>query len=125
MFISLLLTVHHFSLWWHALALVLIAVFLKASVVDLQPLQALLNAAIRECLVLSQITDKEAASLCGMSYQNFNRALSGEAYRSLSLAHLFQLPWRFWLRFGPMLMWMVAKKHAEEIAETFSIKRSA
>ncbi len=90
---------------------------------DLEPLQALVNDAIRKCLLLSELTDKEAASLCGMSYVNFNRALSGEKYRSLSLAHLFKLPYRFWLHFGPTLMWMVAKKHAEEIAETLKLRK--
>jgi hypothetical protein len=113
-----------FALWQYLVAGIGF-VLLQCAAMDLDPLQQVINEAIRECLVLEKITDQQAASICGMSENNFRRALSGEPLRSLSLARLFRLPWGFWLRFGPMLMWMVAKKHAQEIADTFSLKRSA
>jgi hypothetical protein len=113
-----------FELWQYLVAGIGF-VLMQCAAQDLEPLQQVVNAAIVECLTLAHIPIKEAASLCGMSEANFRRSLSGEEYRNISLVHLFKLPYRFWLHFGPMLMWMVAKKHAQEIAETFSVKRSA
>lgn len=110
---------------WSVIVLVLFLLGWLCAAMDLAPLQAIVNDAIRECLVLAKITDKEAAALTGMSETHFRRALSGEEHRYVSLVHLCKLPYRFWLHFSPLLMWMVAKKHAQEIAETFSAKRSA
>jgi len=98
---------------------------LKLSVMDTSDLQHLVNEMILECLTLAKIPIKEAAALAGLTETAFRNALSGEKYRHISLFHLLQLPYRFWLHFGPALMWAVAKKHANEIAETFSMKRSA
>lgn len=116
------------SLLQEVWTLVICALFLVGwlcAAMDLQPLQQLVNDAVVECLTLAKITMQEAASLCGMSETNFRRALSGEEYRNISLVHLCALPYRFWLHFGPYLMWMVAKKHAREIAETIVVRRSA
>ncbi len=112
-----------FSLWQIALVAFWL-VGIKATVMDVEPLQQLVNDTIRKCLVLADITDKQAAALCGISETHFRRALSGEPQRYISLVHLFRLPYRFWLHFGPMLMWMVAKQHAEEIAASFSARRA-
>lgn len=123
--IAVLMTVYHFSSGWLWFGAVVFFLCLKGAVMDLQPLQMLVNEAIVDCLSIAHLTMQEAASICGMSEANFYRALSGERYRSLSLAHLLKLPYRFWLHFGPNLMWLVAKKHAQEIADTLSLKRSA
>lgn len=95
------------------------------SVVDLKPLQQLVNDAVIECLTVSRIPIKEAAYLNGMSESNFRRMLSGEDYRNISLVHVCALPYRFWLHFGPELMWMVAQKHMQEIGETVTVRRQA
>lgn len=55
----------------------------------------------------------------------FRRALRGEGYRLLALNHLIKLPYAFWLWFGPALMWIVAKKHAAEIADTVAVRLKA
>ena len=98
---------------------------LKLSVMDTSDLQHLVNEMILECLTLAKIPIKEAAALAGLTETAFRNALSGEKYRHISLFHLLQLPYRFWLHFGPMLMWAVAKKHVREIGETVGMRRSA
>jgi len=98
---------------------------LRLSTMDTSDLQGLVNEMILECLTLAKIPIKEAAALAGMTETAFRNALSGEKYRHISLFHLLQLPYRFWLHFGPMLMWAVAKKHVREIGETVGMRRSA
>lgn len=120
-----ILTYHHLSSGWFYFSMFIFFVGCKCSAMDLQPLQIVINEAIAESLALAKVTVKEAASICGMSEPNFYRAISGERYRSLSLASLMKLPYRFWLHFGPQIMWLVAKKHAQEIAETIGLRRSA
>lgn len=115
--------IHYAPSFFQQIVSIVIAVLFLAgwlcAAMDLRPLQQLVNDAVIECLVIAKITMQEAAFLCGMSETNFRRALSGEENRNISLVHLCMLPYRFWGRFGPLLMWMVAKKHMQEIAETF------
>lgn len=118
-------THHGLNSVWQFASLIAIFALFKCAAMDLAPLQRIVNDGIRECLTLARITHQEAATLTGMSETNFYRALSGEESRNLSLVHLFKLPYRFWLHFGPMLMWLVAKKHAQEIRESFQSVRSA
>ena len=105
--------------------LVLWVIGMKCAAMDVSDLRELVQTAILQCLELAQIPIKEAASLAGMTDTHFRKALSGDGGRHLGLLHLLNLPYRFWLHFGPQLMWMVAKKHAAEIAESFSFARRA
>lgn len=93
---------------------------LKASAMNLDHIEAIINDAIVNCLALAQIPVKEAAAIAGMTETHFRKALSGESYRHITLVHLLKLPYKFWLFFGPQIMWLVARKHAIEIAETIS-----
>ena len=113
------------SEWWIAAVSIVWVVGMKCAAMDLAELRELVQNAILQCLELAQIPIKEAAVLCGMTDTHFRKALKGEAGRHLGLLHLMGLPYRFWLHFGPQLMWMVAKKHAVEIAESFSFARRA
>jgi hypothetical protein len=113
------------SEFWMAVALTVWIVAMKCAAMDVSDLRQLVQTAILQCLELAQIPIKEAASLAGMTDTHFRKALSGDGGRHLGLLHLLNLPYRFWLHFGPQLMWMVAKKHAAEIAESFSFARRA
>lgn len=88
---------------------------------NLDHIEAIVNDAIINCLSLAHIPVKEAAAVTGMSETNFRKALTGESYRHITLVHLLKLPYKFWLYFGPQVMWLVARKHAIEIAETIAL----
>ncbi len=108
-----------------ALASASVLAGIKCASMDLSELRDVLKDAILDSLERAQIPIKEAAACAGMSDSHFRKALAGEGNKHLSIVHLMGLPYKFWLTFGPNLMWLVAKKHAIEIAESFSVARRA
>ncbi len=109
---------------WAAIVGGMVLAGMKCAAMDFVELRETVNHAILDCLERSQIPIKEAAAVAGMTETHFRKALSGEGNRQISIVHLMGLPYRFWLHFSPTLMWMVAKKHAQEIAETFTLRRA-
>ncbi len=91
---------------------------------DLSHLEAIIGDAIVNCLSHAQIPIKEAAMLMEMNETNFRKALTGEAGRTITLVRLIKLPYRFWLHFGPQIMWLVTRKHMIEIGETFAAMKA-
>lgn len=113
-----------YSAWFIAL-LIFFFVGVNCAAMDLTPLDQLLGEAVASALISAGITVKQAVALMAIDETQFRKALKGEGYRNLSLNHLVKLPWAFWLYFGPTLMWLVAKKHATEIAETVTLRERA
>lgn len=110
---------------WFLVALIAWVLCLKCSAMDLSNMDVVLGQTVQSALVSAGITIKEAIALMDIDETQFRKALRGEGYRLLALNHLIKLPYRFWLAFGPTLMWLVAKKNAIEIAETLGVRTSA
>ena len=72
--------------------------------------------------MLAGITEKQAADLMGMDPSNLRKALRGEGQLQIGVARLMRLPFAFWMRFSPTLLYLVAQKHVTEIAEDLGVK---
>jgi hypothetical protein len=110
---------------WAAIVGGMVLAGMKCAAMDFSELRGMVNDAILDCLERGRIPIKEAADCAGMTETHFRKALSGEGNRQISIVHLMGLPFdRFWLHFGPTLLWLAAKKHAKEIAENFTLRRA-
>lgn len=83
-------------------------------------LELFLAESVRRTLAFTNITEKEAADAMKMDESYLRRCLRGEC--DLSLTKMVRLPYRFWPVFGPMLLFIVAQKRADEIAESFGLE---
>lgn len=113
-----------FSFWQVALAGV--AIFLRVcGAMDLSPLEKLLGEAVLLSLQNARITVDQAADAMKMHPSQLHKCLRGDPSHHFSLNRLLRLPWEFWLLFSPTLLYLVAKKRASEIADTFGLSRAA
>lgn len=98
---------------------------LRCSAMDLESLEVLLGNAVLSALESAKVTVKEAGALMVLDESTLRKAIRGEKSHHWSLNRLMKLPFSFWLHFGPTLLWLVAKRNAQEIAETVGLRRSA
>ncbi len=97
----------------------------QLATMDLSPLEKMLGEAVLLALQTARITSEEAAALMKMHPSQLQKCLRGDQSHHFSLNRLLRLPWSFWLVFSPALLYLVAKKHAGEVAETFGLRKSA
>lgn len=100
--------------------LVLWLLLQRLQALDTSELEKLLAQSVADALHNARICTKEAAGAMGISDSLLARQLRGEPGQHLSLTKLIRLPWEFWLWFGPTLMWLVAKKRINELADEVS-----
>jgi hypothetical protein len=98
---------------------------IKAMSFDLSDLEKVLGESVRDALMLARITEEQAADLMGMHVSALRKCLRGEGQLQLGVARLMRLGFVFWLHFSPVLMYLVAKKHAMETAEGLGIRKGA
>ncbi len=122
MFAVLLASPVHGSSSLAAFSLVIFLLILRCSAMDLSSLEAVIGQAVRESLLLAGITEEQAADLMQMDLSALRKCLRGEGRLQLGVARLLRLPFGFWLRFSPSLMYLVAKQHASQIADDLGIK---
>jgi len=96
---------------------------LKLSAVSTDELEKDLGQAVLDSLDRAQITVKEAAAIMHLDESNFRKQLRGEPSHHISLTRLLRLPYRFWLWLSPSLIYLVAKRNAEEIAVSIGMRR--
>ena len=82
-----------------------------------------LGQAVLDSLDRAQITVKEAAAIMRLDESNFRKQLRGEPSNHISLTRLLRLPYRFWLWLSPSLIYLVAKRNAEEIAVSIGMRQ--
>ena len=97
------------------LILLLWALVFRLSVVSTDDLEQLLVDGVRDTLLGVGLTIKEAAYDMRIDENQLRRQLNREPNQYLALVRLFRLPFRFWMAFGPLLMYLVAKKRWQEI----------
>lgn len=106
--------------------LVLWVLVMRLSTIDTAEIELLLAQSVVNALHAAQLTQKDAAAYMRIDIKQLGRQLRGEPMQHLSLTKLVRLPFVFWLSFGPALMYLVAKKRYDEIAEEVeNIKRRA
>ncbi len=110
---------------WELVFLGLWVFAVKAASMDFTELEKIAGQAVRETLMLAGITEENAADLMHMDVSALRKCLRGEGKLQLGVARLMRLPFGFWLHFSPVLMYLVAKKHAQEIAESLGLRKSA
>lgn len=96
---------------------------LKLSAVSTDDLERDLGQAVLDSLDRAQITVKEAAAIMRLDEANFRKQLRGEPSNHISLTRLLRLPYRFWLWLSPSLIYIVAKRNAEEIAVSIGLRQ--
>jgi len=84
-----------------------------------EELEVVLGEAVGLSLVQARLTIKEAAALMRIDESQFRHSLRGGKGYHLSLNRLLRLPFAFSLHFGPALIYLVAKKNIQEIADDF------
>lgn len=112
-----------FSVWQVVAAGVI--VFLRiCGAMDLSPLEKLLGEAVLLSLQNARITVDQAADAMRMHPSQLHKCLRGDPSHHFSLNRLLRLPWEFWFFFSSALVYLVAKKRASEIADTFGLSRA-
>jgi len=96
---------------------------LKLAASSTDGLERDLGQAVLDALDRAHLTVKEAAALMRIDESQFRKQLRGEASNHLSLTRLMRLPYRFWLWLSPSLIYLVAKRNAEEIAESMRLRQ--
>jgi hypothetical protein len=96
---------------------------LKLSAMTTDDLEKDLGQAVLDSLDRAQITVKEAAAIMHLDESNFRKQLRGEPSNHISLTRLLRLPYRFWLWLSPSLIYLVAKRNAEEIAVSIGLRQ--
>lgn len=84
---------------------------------ELDELMKLAAEAVREALFKAHLTDEQAADLMRIQVGQLRRQLRAEPGNHLSIARLFLLPMSFWLCFGPITLFLVAKRSYRQIAD--------
>lgn len=121
--LPVLMPLHRVSLW-HALALVLFVFGQKCSTVDTSDLEKLLGEAVSLALEHARLVVKDACFLMRVDERHFRKGLRAEENAHISLTRLVRLPFTFWLAFTPSLLYLVAKKHAADLANDFGIRKN-
>jgi len=96
---------------------------LKLSASSTDDLEKALGQAVLDSLDRAHITVKEAAAIMHLDESNFRKQLRGEPSNHISLTRLLRLPYRFWLWLSPSLIYLVAKRNAEEIAVSMGMRQ--
>lgn len=120
------MTLEHgsFSIW-QALVAGLVFFGRLCATLDTSHLEKVLGEAVLLALQTARITTEQAADTMRMHPSQLQKCLRGDPSHHFSLNRLLRLPWAFWLVFSPALLYLVAKKHAGEVAETFGLRKSA
>ena len=84
-----------------------------------------LRAAVADALHLAGLSMKEAAAIMQTDEANFRNRMHGRNGLHLSLNQLALLPWEFWFRFAPSLIYVITRRHLSEVADDLGIRRSA
>lgn len=95
--------------------------FQRMSVATTDELELLLAETVRKCLFNADITEEQAALKMRIDVSQFRRQLRCDPKAHLSLNRMLRLPYKSWLLFGPVLMWIVAKKRFDEIARDLRV----
>lgn len=98
------------------------AVLQRATASTTDALEHALGEAVREALHLARLTEKNAADVMRMDESHLRKALRGEPSHHISLTRLVRLPLAFWMFFGPTLIYLVARQHAQDIAHDFGVR---
>jgi hypothetical protein len=98
-------------------------VALRCAAVSTDDLERDLGQAVLDALDRAQITVKEAAAIMRLDESNLRKQLRGEPSNHISLTRLLRLPYRFWLWLSPSLIYLVAKRNAEEIAVSIGMRQ--
>jgi hypothetical protein len=110
---------------WQVLS-VGVAVFARVcGAMELSSIEKLLGEAVLLSLQNARITVDQAADAMKMHPSQLHKCLRGDASHHFSLNRLLRLPWEFWFFFSSSLVYLVAKKRAAEIADTFGLSRAA
>lgn len=96
---------------------------LKLTTASTDDLERVLGQAVLDALDRAQLTVKEAAAIMRLDESNFRKQLRGEPSHHISLTRLLRLPYRFWLWLSPSLIYLVAKRNAEEIADSIRLRQ--
>jgi hypothetical protein len=96
---------------------------MRCGAMDTTDLERVLGQAVNDALHLARLTPKFAADAMRWDEKDFYKAMRGE--RHMDLTRLCRLPFSFWLFFSPTLLYLVAKKHATEVAEDLGFRHSA
>lgn len=120
------MTVIHGSVsLWHVIVVGFWIVGQKCAAIDLSHLETVLGDAVLSSLDAARITVKEAAALMKIDESQLRKGLRGEPSHHISLNRLVRLPFAFWMQFSPSLVYLVAKKNAQEIAEDLGMRKGA
>lgn len=84
---------------------------------DLEELTQLAATAVKDAMNHAHLTDEQAADLMHIQVGQFRRQLRAEPGAHLSFARLLMLPIGFWLSFGPIVLFLVAKRSYKQIAD--------
>lgn len=110
----------HGSLHLSVGQIVIVVLFLfaiKAAAMDLREMEKLLGIVVRECLRRIPMTEEEAADRMRMDISHFRKALRGGDGLQLGLAKLMRLGLVFMTYLTPLLLYHVARLHAEQVKE--------
>jgi len=106
--------------WWQVVLPTLWVIGLRATCVQTSDeIEAVLGEAVGLALQQARVTTKEAATLMRIDESQLRHSLRGSKGYHFSLNRLVRLPFAFWLHFGPALIYLVAKKNIQEIADDF------
>jgi hypothetical protein len=124
MALLLLTSQRHFGIE-HVLTLVGFLLLMRLSSLDTTSLEQTLAQAVVDALAAAHITTKEAAAAMRLDVSQLSRQLSATPGYHISLTRLVRLPFEFWLFLGPQLMYLVARKRFNEIAEDLNLRKRA
>lgn len=114
---------HQGTLFLCSFVIVFFLLHLSAQQTD--DLERLLGEAVRDALRFARITEEQAADMMRMNDSHLRKALRGEPSHHISLTRLVRLPYVFWLYFSPTLIYLVARRNTEQIAEDLGVRRPA
>lgn len=102
---------------WQLVFLILWLVAVRCAAMQGNDLEVLFGHVVRECLRRAEIPEEVAADRMKMDLSSLRKCLRGEGNLQLGIARLARLGLTFMTYLTPLLLYHVARLHAEQVLD--------
>jgi hypothetical protein len=109
---------HHLPSWQLFVLVALYPLAIRLTAASSDDLGKSIAQAVNDALSSAHISPKVVAGCWDCSVTRVYQVLSGDPAAPITIVKLLQLPFSFWITFGPWLFARIAQQRVREIADT-------